>query len=76
LARDWYERLGESKEKYFLTKADQEDIEKSVELPRILDVLRQEKIVGKGDSWDKFHSIDPRKVMPKAIRAGLAFMRF
>ena len=46
-------QLGEGKEKYFLTKAEIDTVGKSVNLTKVLTALKDEKIIGKGDTWDK-----------------------
>ncbi len=45
-------KLTDQKEKYFLTKAEIETLGKSVNLDKVLDALKEEKIVGKGDKWE------------------------
>ena len=41
------------KEKYFLTKAELATLGKSVNLDKVLTIMKVEKIVGKSDTWDK-----------------------
>lgn len=53
IAQRLIRRLSEQKEKYFLTKAELDTIGKSVNLDKVLRALRDEKIVGKSDGWDK-----------------------
>lgn len=46
-------KLTDQKEKYFLTKAEITTLGKSINLDKVLDVLKEEKIVGKSDEWEK-----------------------
>ncbi len=46
-------KLGEQKEKYFLTKAEIATIGKSINLDKVLGVLKEEKIIGKTDTWSE-----------------------
>ena len=46
-------RLADSKEKYFMTKEELKQLEKIVDLERVLMFLKQEKIVDKDASWEK-----------------------
>lgn len=46
-------KLSDNKEKYFLTKTEIETLSKSVNLTKVLGVLKDEKIVGKLDTWEK-----------------------
>jgi type IV pilus assembly protein PilB len=46
-------KLGEQKEKYFLNKTELATLGKSVNLDKVLETLRAEKIVGKSDNWEK-----------------------
>ncbi len=50
-----------NKEKYFLTKDELEVLGKSVDLDKILKALRDEKIISKGDNWDKVSFYRPKK---------------
>ncbi len=52
-------QLGAEKEKYFLSKTEIESIGKIVDLDRVLGVLREEKIVGAKDNWDKISFCRP-----------------
>jgi type IV pilus assembly protein PilB len=54
-------KLTEQKEKYFLTKPEIETLSKSVNLDKVLDVLKEEKIIGKSDDWDKIAFFRPKK---------------
>ncbi len=51
----------ESKEKYFLTKSEIETLGKSVNLDKIAEALRAEKIIGKSDNWEKIPFFRPKK---------------
>ncbi len=46
-------RLSEQKEKYFMTKPEIATLGKSINLDKVLEILKEEKIVGKGDTWEK-----------------------
>ncbi len=46
-------RLTDKKEKYFLTKTEIETLSKSADLDRMLEFLKNEKIVEKAATWDK-----------------------
>ncbi len=46
-------KLGQDKEKYFLTKAEIETLAKSINLDKVLIALKEEKIIGKSDTWEK-----------------------
>jgi type IV pilus assembly protein PilB len=52
-------KLNENKEKYFMTKDEIAVLGKSVDLNRVLDVLKAEKIVKPSDSWDKIPFYKP-----------------
>ncbi len=44
-------RLAKGKEKYVMSKSELETLRKSVDLDRVLEVLKKEQIVAKGASW-------------------------
>ncbi len=46
-------KLGPEKEKYFLTKAEIDTLGKSLNLDKVLEALKSEKVVGKSDTWEK-----------------------
>jgi type IV pilus assembly protein PilB len=46
-------KLGDQKEKYFLTKAEINTLGKSINLDKVLNALQEEKIIGKSDDWEK-----------------------
>ncbi len=49
------------KEKYFLTKAELMKLGETVELPKVLEALKSEKIVEKNATWDKIPFYKPKK---------------
>jgi len=53
--------LHAGKEKYFLSKEELEHLSKSVDLDRMLDLIRKEKIVDPKDGWDKVPFYKPKK---------------
>lgn len=53
IAQRLVRKLTGSKEKYFLTKAEINKFAKLVNLDRVLDTLKKEKIVDKNATWDK-----------------------
>jgi type IV pilus assembly protein PilB len=53
--------VDETKEKYRLTKAEIETLGKSVNLDKVLDALKEEKIVDKSATWDKIDFFRPKK---------------
>ncbi len=59
-------KLEKPKEKFFLTKDEYTDISKKVDMARILEVLKEEKIVGSNDDWTKvpFWKPNPTKEFP------------
>jgi len=44
-------KLGDQKEKYFLTKAELDTLGKSVGLDKVLEALKAEKVIAKSDDW-------------------------
>jgi type IV pilus assembly protein PilB len=54
-------KLSGQKEKYFLTKQELETLGKSVNLDKVLKALKEEKIVGKSDTWEKIPFYRPKK---------------
>jgi len=61
IAQRLVRKLSDEKEKYTLSKLEIESISKVVNLDIVLKALREEKIVGKGDGWDKIHFYKPKK---------------
>jgi type IV pilus assembly protein PilB len=53
IAQRLVRKLGDAKEKYFLDKAELATLGKSVNLKKVLDVLKEEKVVGPNDVWEK-----------------------
>lgn len=53
IAQRLVRKLGEQKEKYILSKPELATLGKSVNLDKVLEALRSEKVVDKGDGWDK-----------------------
>lgn len=61
IAQRLVRKLTDLKEKYLLTKSEIETLGKSVDLDKILKALRDEKIVGKSDTWEKISFYRPKK---------------
>lgn len=55
IAQRLVRRLSDTKEKYFLSKAELANLEKVVDLKRVLEVLKAEKVVKPNDTWDKIN---------------------
>jgi type IV pilus assembly protein PilB len=53
-------RLAAGKEKYNLTKAEITSLEKIVDLKRLLEILKEEKIVGKDETWETIQFSKPK----------------
>lgn len=53
IAQRLVRKLTPSKEKYFLSEAEKKNLAKIVDLDRMLLLLREEKIIGPTDNWDK-----------------------
>ncbi|MBP6883960.1 MAG: type II/IV secretion system protein [Candidatus Pacebacteria bacterium] len=53
IAQRLVRKLIASKEKYFLSAAEIKNLAKLVDLDRMLVILKEEKIIGEGDTWDK-----------------------
>ena len=49
------------KEKYFMTKAGIESLRKTVDLDRVLEALKAEKIVAENATWEKVPFYKPKK---------------
>ncbi len=54
-------KLCEEKEKYFLTKNEVTDLERVIDMNRVLGILKEEKIVGKNETWEKIPFYRPKK---------------
>ncbi|MFA6269692.1 MAG: GspE/PulE family protein [Candidatus Paceibacterota bacterium] len=61
IAQRLVRKLTDKKEKYYLSKAETESISKVVNLKHVLDVLKEEKIVGKNDDWENVPFYRPLK---------------
>jgi type IV pilus assembly protein PilB len=61
IAQRLVRRLLDQKEKYFLTKAELATLGKSVNLDKVLDALKAEKVVTKSDTWEKIPFYRPKK---------------
>jgi type IV pilus assembly protein PilB len=53
IAQRLVRKLAEGKEKYFLTKDEVATLGKSVDLDRVMEALKEEKIVEKAATWEK-----------------------
>ncbi len=53
IAQRLVRRLSDNKERYFLSKAEIATLGKTVDLNRVLQALRDEKVVKPNDDWDK-----------------------
>ncbi|NOY35550.1 MAG: Flp pilus assembly complex ATPase component [bacterium] len=62
--------LRDNKEKYFLSKAEFEKLAKVVDMDRMLELLRKEKVVGAKDGWSKvpFYRAKPSKEYPEGYK--------
>lgn len=54
-------RLSASKEKYFLTKTEIETLKKTIDLDRVMKVLKDEAVVGPGITWNEVPFYRPKK---------------
>jgi type IV pilus assembly protein PilB len=61
IAQRLVRRLTASKEKYFLTPVELKNLERLVNLDRMLEFLKKENLVGKDDNWDKVPFYRPVK---------------
>lgn len=52
-------RLSDNKEKYFLTKTELATLAKSVDLDKVLETLKAEKVVKDSDTWEKIPFYKP-----------------
>jgi type IV pilus assembly protein PilB len=59
IAQRLVRKLTATKEKYFLSPAEIKNLEKIVDLDRVLGFLKEEKIVGNSDTWDKIPFYKP-----------------
>ncbi|MEK7538651.1 MAG: ATPase, T2SS/T4P/T4SS family [Patescibacteria group bacterium] len=54
-------RLSAAKEKYFLTKTEIETLKKTIDLDRVMKVLKDEAVVGPGTTWSEVPFFRPKK---------------
>lgn len=66
IAQRLVRKLTDQKEKYFLTKAELETLGRSVNLDKVLNALKEEKVIGKSDDWEKI----PFWKLKKDVSAG------
>ena len=59
IAQRLLRKLTESKEKYFLSKSEVESLSKVVDLKRVVEFLRKEKVVGEKDTIEKIPFYKP-----------------
>lgn len=60
IAQRLVRRLSPSKERYFLTKEELETVKKKINMDKVLEVLKEEKIVGPKDDWSKIPFYKPK----------------
>jgi type IV pilus assembly protein PilB len=60
IAQRLVRRLTDKKEKYFLSPAEIKNLEKIIDLKRVLSFLKSEKIIGEKDDWDKIQFCKPK----------------
>jgi type IV pilus assembly protein PilB len=63
-------KLSSEKQKYFLTKAELEQLGKIIELDRVLKILKEEKIVDTGATWEKIPFYKPAEGAGEAAFKG------
>lgn len=61
IAQRLVRKLSNKKEKYYLSKTEIESISKVVNLDIVLEVLKEEKIIGKNDDWENVPFFKPEK---------------
>jgi len=61
IAQRLVRKLTDKKEKYYLSKAEIDSISKVVDLNHVLEVLQEEKIIGKKDDWENVPFYRPLK---------------
>lgn len=61
IAQRLVRKLTDKKEKYYLSKAEIDSISKVVNLDHVLEVLKEEKIIGKKDNWENVPFYRPLK---------------
>jgi type IV pilus assembly protein PilB len=60
IAQRLIRKLSDNKEKYFLTKEEMAQLQKIVDLDRVMAALKEEKIVDKNATWDKMAMYKPK----------------
>lgn len=60
IAQRLVRRLTDKKEKYFLSEGEKKELSKIVDLDRVLNFLKEEKIVDKGATWNKIPFYRPK----------------
>jgi len=60
IAQRLVRRLTEEKEKYFLSEGERKELSKVVDLDRVLNFLKKDKIVAPGATWDKIPFYKPK----------------
>ncbi len=61
IAQRLIRKLSGTKEKYFLSKDELQTLGKSVNLEKVLSILKEEKVVGKSDKWEDISFWRPKK---------------
>jgi type IV pilus assembly protein PilB len=61
IAQRLVRRLSAAKEKYFLSKEEIGTLKKTIDFTRVMEVLKEEGIVGKAASWDDVPFYRPKK---------------
>lgn len=61
MAQRLVRRLSKTKEKYLLSKTELQDLSKLVDMNRVLEFLKAEKIVGEKDDWTKIYFYKPKE---------------
>lgn len=61
IAQRLVRKLSDKKEKYYLSKPEVDSISKAVNLDRVLEALKEEKIVGNKDGWENIPFWRPLK---------------
>ncbi|MFA6430650.1 MAG: GspE/PulE family protein [Candidatus Paceibacterota bacterium] len=61
MAQRLVRRLGKVKEKYLLSKTELQELSKVVDMNRVLEFLKAEKVVGEKDDWSKIHFYKPKE---------------
>ena len=59
IAQRLVRKLTDSKEKYFLSKDEMKNLAKLIDMDRMLSLLKEEKIIGPNDTWEKVSFYKP-----------------